>query len=46
MAEDTGCGCCQPEHKTVDDIRRELEDRRERLDQRLRAIDAELVGAR
>ena len=46
MAEETGCGCCQPEEKTVQDIRRALEDRRERLDRRLRALDQELVGAR
>ena len=47
MAEETGCGCCQPERKTVEDVRRELEERRARLDVRLRALEArELVGAR
>ena len=45
MAEETGCGCCQPEQKSVEDVRRELEDRRERLDRRLRALEGELVGA-
>ena len=39
-----GCGCCEPEHKTTEDVVRELEDRRARLDQRLRRL--ELVGAR
>ncbi len=46
VVEETGCGCCQPEHKTVQDVRRELEDRRERLDRRLRALEGDLVGAR
>lgn len=44
--DDTDCGCCRPERKTVEDVRRELEDRRERLDRRLRALEGELVGAR
>lgn len=46
MADDTGCGCCQPDQKTVESVRRELEDRRDRLDRRLRALEDELVGAR
>ena len=44
--DETGCGCCQPERKTVQDVRRELEDRRERLDRRLQSLEADLVGVR
>jgi len=50
MAEESvngsGCGCCQPERKTTEDVRRELESRRDRLDRRLRTLARELVGAR
>jgi hypothetical protein len=41
---DAGCGCCEPESKTVADRVRELETRREILDRRLRQLAP--VGAR
>jgi hypothetical protein len=37
---DNGCGCCRPEPKTIDDIIRELESRRDALDARLAGIGA------
>ena len=37
---DSGCGCCQPEPKTADDVVRELEGRRDALDTRLARIGA------
>ncbi|HEX6597222.1 MAG TPA: hypothetical protein VF045_09815 [Acidimicrobiales bacterium] len=43
-AMDSGCGCCKPDPKTTDDLVRELEDRRARLDERLRRLEP--VGAR
>ena len=46
---DAGCGCCQPEAKTKQDMIRELEARRDELDERLRRLDVsgrDLVGAR
>ena len=45
---DAGCGCCQPEAKTKQDMIRELQARRDDLDKRLRRLELgrELVGAR
>lgn len=43
-AIDSGCGCCKPDPKTTADVVRELEDRRARLDERLRRLEP--VGAR
>lgn len=40
----SGCGCCKPDTKTTADVVRELEERRDRLDERLRRLD--LVSAR
>ena len=35
----SGCGCCQPDSKTTSDVVRELEERRDRLDERLRRLE-------
>ena len=46
---DAGCGCCQPEPKTTQDIINELRARRDELDARLRRLEMgrrEMVGAR
>ena len=40
IVSDSGCGCCKPEVKTVDDVIRELERRRDALDARLAGIGA------
>ena len=40
----SGCGCCKPDPKTTADVVRELEGRKDRLDERLRRL--ELVSAR
>jgi hypothetical protein len=41
---DAGCGCCQPEPKTTEDVIRALHARRDDLDRRLRRLEP--VGAR
>jgi hypothetical protein len=44
QATASGCGCCKPDPKTTADLVRELEDRKDRLDERLRRLEP--VGAR
>jgi hypothetical protein len=45
---DAGCGCCQPEPKTTQDLIGELQARRQELDARLQRLESlhEPVAAR
>lgn len=43
---DGGCGCCRPDPKTAADLVHELEDRRDRVDERLRRLETVGAGAR
>ncbi len=43
---DPGCGCCRPDPKSTPDLIRELQARRDQLDERLRRLEDQASASR